>query len=197
MDQKPHHDALRLLAAEFAGHLDVAHATERAVAASFGRLVEAGVASIKAGGKIVLFGNGGSAADAQHLAAEFVVRLKSNRPAMAALALSTDTSILTAVGNDFGYEHIFERQIEALARSEDTIIAISTSGNSPNVLLAAAAARKIGCVVAGLTGAGGGKLNQIADPLLAVPASDAARIQEMHILIGHALCAAIEQECYG
>ena len=182
-----------LLAAEFAEHLAVAGQTEAAVGAPFAKLVAASVGALQAGAKIMLFGNGGSAADAQHLATELTIRFKADRPAIAAIALTTDSSALTAAGNDLGFEHIFSRQIEALARPGDIAIGISTSGNSPNVLRALIMANALGCVAAGLAGNDGGKLRQIADPLLVVPSKITARIQEMHILIGHAWCTAIEK----
>lgn len=185
-------DARELLKGEFEEHRRVLVASERDLAGPFTDLVDACGAALQGSGKLMLFGNGGSAADAQHLAAEFVVRLSAERAALAALALTTDTSALTAIGNDFGFDRIFERQVEALARPGDVAIGISTSGNSPNVLLGLQMARRLGCVAAGLTGADGGKMNDCANPLLKVPSSTTARIQEVHILIGHALCRAVE-----
>ena len=138
-----------------------------------------------AGGKILLCGNGGSAADAQHIAAEFVGRYERERSALPAIALTTDTSILTAVGNDYGFERVFARQIEAIARRGDCLIAISTSGNSPNVIAAVMAARKIGCSVIGLTGESGKKLASLCDACVLVPSGRTSRIQEAHITIGH------------
>lgn len=149
--------------------------------------------SVRAGGKALIFGNGGSAADAQHIAAEFVVRYKIERAPIAAIALSTDTSALTACGNDFGFETIFERQVEALGRPGDVALGISTSGNSPNVLRGLERARKMGLKTLGLAGAGGGKLPPLCDALIVVPSAITARIQEMHIMIGHMLCIALEQ----
>ncbi|PKQ02817.1 MAG: phosphoheptose isomerase, partial [Alphaproteobacteria bacterium HGW-Alphaproteobacteria-11] len=140
------------------------------------------------------FGNGGSAADAQHIAAELSVRFVKDRPAIAALALTTDTSVLTAAANDMGYEHVFERQVEALGRRGDLAIGISTSGKSPNVVLALAAARKQGLVTAALTGAEPNAMKDVADHLICVPSKTTARIQEMHIVIGHMLCAGIEKQ---
>ncbi len=148
------------------------------------------------GGKILWFGNGGSAADSQHLAAELVVRYRANRRALASIALTTDTSILTAHANDFGFETVFARQLEALARPGDVAMAISTSGDSPNVLAGAQAARALGVYCVGWTGARGGKLAELADECLRVPSGVTARIQEAHILIGHWLCEALEQR-YG
>jgi len=149
--------------------------------------------SIRSGGKILIFGNGGSAADAQHIAAELVGRYKSERKGLPAVALTTDTSALTSIGNDFGYDQIFQRQIEALGRPEDVVIGISTSGNSSNVISALELSKKIGCKTIGLSGNDGGDMNKICDVNIVVPASDTPRIQEMHILIGHTLCQLIEQ----
>ncbi len=179
---------------EFAEQRAVAQATEAALAGPFADLLGACVTSLRAGGKIMLFGNGGSAADAQHLATELTIRYKTNRPAIAAIALTTDTSALTAGGNDFGFEHIFERQIEALGRPGDIALGISTSGKSPNITLALKQARKMGLVTAALSGKGGGELPGLADHLLVVPSDTTARIQEMHITLGQMLCGAIEIE---
>ena len=148
--------------------------------------------SIRSGGKILIFGNGGSAADAQHIAAELVGRYKSKRKGLPAIALTTDTSALTSIGNDFGYDQIFQRQIEALVKPEDILIGISTSGNSLNVLSGLKLAKKLGCKTIGLSGNNGGDMNKICDINIVVPASDTPRIQEMHILIGHTLCHLIE-----
>ncbi|MDO8607498.1 MAG: D-sedoheptulose 7-phosphate isomerase [Phaeospirillum sp.] len=177
---------------QIAEHAETLGKTGAAVREPFQRLVEACLASLAGGGKILFFGNGGSAADAQHLAAELVIRYRYNRKALAALALTTDTSTLTACANDFSFEEIFSRQIEALGRPGDVAIGITTSGNSPNVLTALAVARDMGLVAAGLTGRDGGKMVGLADPLLIVPSTVTARIQEMHILIGHALCDQVE-----
>lgn len=154
-------------------------------------------ASLTAGGKILIFGNGGSAADAQHFAAELVGRFEKNRPGLAAAALTVNTSTLTAVGNDYGFERIFARQIEALADADDTVIAISTSGNSANVLAAVIAARAIGCRVVGLTGEGGGAVAEHCDALIAVPSKTVARIQEMHEIVLHALAGWLERNVVG
>jgi D-sedoheptulose 7-phosphate isomerase len=147
---------------------------------------------LQSGGKIVWMGNGGSAADSQHLAAEIVVRYQTERRGLASIALTTDTSILTAAGNDYGFEHIYARQVEALCTDKDVIIGISTSGNSPNVLRAIQAGRALGAYTVGMTGAGGGKLAKLCDLLLAVPTPVTARAQEAHILIGHILCELID-----
>jgi len=145
------------------------------------------------GGKIVFFGNGGSAADAQHLAAELVVRLGRDRPALAALALSANTSILTAASNDFGFERVFERQIEALISPRDVLVAISTSGNSPNIVRGVEAGAGRGAFCVALTGETGGKLAGKVDLLVNVPSSDPQRTQESHIVIGHIVCSLVER----
>jgi len=149
--------------------------------------------SIRSGGKILIFGNGGSAADAQHIAAELVGRYKSERKGLPAVSLTTDTSALTSIGNDFGFDQIFQRQVEALAKPEDVVIGISTSGNSLNVVSALRLSKKMGCKTIGLSGNDGGDMNTICDVNIVVPASDTPRIQEMHILIGHTLCQLIEK----
>jgi D-sedoheptulose 7-phosphate isomerase len=153
--------------------------------------------TLEQGNKVILFGNGGSAADAQHIAAELVGRFSGERRALAAIALTTDTSILTSVANDYGYEHVFARQVRALGRPGDLAIAISTSGNSPNVCEAAAAAREIGLVTVGLTGADGGKLGPAVDYHINVPHRSTARVQEVHIMIGHIFCELIEDNLKG
>lgn len=149
---------------------------------------------IKNGGKILIMGNGGSAADAQHIAAEIVGRFKKERKGMAAIALTTDTSILTSVGNDYGYDYIFARQIEALCRPEDLVIGITTSGNSANVVRAMEAAKEVGATTVGLTGGTGGKLTALCDYNLIMPSSVTARIQEAHIFVGHSLCEILESD---
>jgi D-sedoheptulose 7-phosphate isomerase len=144
------------------------------------------------GGKVLLCGNGGSAADAQHLAGELVGRFQRERRAVPAIALSTDTSILTALGNDYGYDYTFARQVEAWAQPGDVLVAISTSGNSSNVLAAVEAARQRGAVTIGLTGKDGGQLAGACDIPITVPSDDTPRIQEAHITIGHILCGLLE-----
>ena len=181
-------------AREFSEHEAVTKATAIGVREPFGRLVEACVASLEAGGKLMFFGNGGSAADAQHLATELTVRYKTDRAAIAALALTTDTSALTAIANDFGYDMLFSRQIEALAKPGDVAIGISTSGESENVIAALVKAREMDLVAAGLSGGDGGRRGSLADPLLIVPTRVTARIQEMHIMLGQMLCNAVEIE---
>ena len=150
--------------------------------------------ALKKGHKIMFCGNGGSAADSQHLAAELVGRYKMNRPAMNALALTVDTSILTAVGNDYGYDTIFERQVEGLGKSGDVLIGLSTSGNSKNVLAAFDMAKKKGITTVAMTGQSGGKMKEQADFTINVPSDVTNNIQEMHIAVGHLLCGVIEKE---
>ncbi|MBM3542855.1 MAG: SIS domain-containing protein [Alphaproteobacteria bacterium] len=186
--------ALSYFAREFDEHAAVADATRTALGTGFAAMLEAWVACIRGGGKILFFGNGGSAADAQHLATELTVRFIKDRPAIAALALTTDTSTLTAIGNDLGFDQAFARQIEALGKSGDVAVAISTSGKSPNILAGLKAAHAKGLVATALGGKGGGDMVGLADPLLVVPSDTTARIQEMHIAIGHMLCGALEIE---
>ena len=152
------------------------------------------VLAVRMGGKILWCGNGGSAADAQHLNGQLVVRFRHDRAGIPSIALSTDTSILTAASNNYGYEHIFQRQVETLARKGDVVVAVSTSGNSRNVFLALEAARKIGAVTVAFTGKGGGLIAKAADFLFEVPSHDTPRIQEAHILAGHILCEVLELE---
>ena len=149
---------------------------------------------LEAGGKLLLMGNGGSAGDAQHIAAELVGRFKKERKAMPALALTVDTSSLTALGNDYGFDTIFERQVEALANKNDTVIGISTSGNSENVVRAVNKANSIGAFTIGLLGNDGGKLKDAVNLPIIIPSNDTARIQEVHITIGHIICEIIEED---
>jgi D-sedoheptulose 7-phosphate isomerase len=149
--------------------------------------------SIKSRGKIIFFGNGGSASDSQHLCAEFVGRYKRDRKPLAAISLNTDTSIITAIANDMGYDKIFERQIEALAKKDDVLFAISTSGKSKNVISAVIAGKKIGASVIVLTGRSDSDLSSLADVAIKVPSDKVNHIQEMHILIGHFICEMIEK----
>ena len=179
---------------EFAEHHEVARSSEAALSGAFADLVGACVKSVRGGGKLMFFGNGGSAADAQHLATELTVRYRKDRSPIAAIALTTDGSALTAGGNDLGFERVFARQIEALGRSGDVAIAMSTSGKSPNVIAALKQARASGLVTAALGGKGGGDMAPLADYLLAVPSLSTARIQEMHLALGQMLCGALEIE---
>ena len=187
-------DVPAFFTSEFAEHHAVARATEAALPSAFAGLLSACVACIRGGGKIMLFGNGGSAGDAQHIATELTVRYKETRAPIAAIALSTDTSTLTAAGNDFGFEQIFARQILALGRPGDLVIAISTSGKSPNIIAALKQARAMGLVTVAFGGKGGGDMVGLADHLLIVPSDTTARIQEMHITLGQMLCGALEIE---
>jgi D-sedoheptulose 7-phosphate isomerase len=157
------------------------------------QLAEKSAAALHAGGKIVFFGNGGSAADALHLAAELVVRLRDERKGLAALALTTNPSVLTAAGNDYGFERIFSRQIESLVAANDILVALSTSGDSPNILRGVEAGRARGAYLVAFTGETGGALAGKVDLLLNVPSRDPQRIQESHITIGHIACSVIEQ----
>jgi D-sedoheptulose 7-phosphate isomerase len=151
------------------------------------------IAAYRNGRKALFFGNGGSAADAQHLAAEFLGRYLRERRPLPALALHTNTSALTAIANDYGYEHVFSRQIEALAVAGDVAVGISTSGNSLNVIEGITIARKMGVYTIGFTGASGGRMRDLVDVLIAAPSNETPRIQECHLLVGHALCDAVEQ----
>lgn len=173
-------------------HRDTALKTEELLWKPFQRLYECCSQALQSGHKILFFGNGGSAADAQHLATELTARFARNRQAFAALALTTDTSALTAIGNDFGFEHLFSRQIEAIGKPGDVAIGITTSGRSPNVTRALTLAKEMGITAAALTGGTGGALVGLADPLLIVPSSITSRIQEMHITLGQILCGALE-----
>jgi len=175
-------------------HLTTLDATMKSIGSALEVAANICIDSLKQGGKILIFGNGGSAADAQHIAAELVGRYKLERKGLSAIALSTDTSSLTAIANDYGYEHVFDRQIEALANPEDVAIGISTSGNSSNVINALQLAKNIGCKSIGLSGKSGGNMNKLCDVNLVIPAKDTARIQEMHILVGHIICHLIELE---
>lgn len=180
-----------MIKSELEGHLATIKATF-ALEDDIKKACETAVATLKAGGKILLCGNGGSAADAQHIAAELTGRYKTERDALAGIALTTDTSALTAIGNDYGYEFVFSRQLEALGREGDLLIAISTSGNSGNVVKALELAQKIGIKTIGLSGRTGGAMNELCELNLVVPSNDTPRIQEMHIMIGHIICQAID-----
>ncbi|MEX2454494.1 MAG: D-sedoheptulose 7-phosphate isomerase [Rhodospirillaceae bacterium] len=180
--------------AELDEHDAVVRAT-RALKPDFLRLAAICETAIMGGGKLVFFGNGGSAGDAQHLATELVCRYKADRRALPAIAFTTDTSLLTAAANDFGYESVFARQVEALCRPGDVAIGITTSGRSANVVRALETARAMGVVPAALSGRDGGDLVGLADPLLIVPSRTTARIQEMHIMLGQMLCDVLEQRC--
>ncbi len=187
-------DLKALFESELDRHETALNQTRQQLATPFTQWVELAISCLKQDGKIIFFGNGGSASDAQHLATELTVRYVKNRQALAALALTTDTSSLTAIGNDFGFEYLFSRQIEALCRPNDLVIGISTSGTSPNVIKALKAAQKIGAKTVGMGGRSGGDLPALCDISLIVPHEETARIQEMHITLGHAFCQALENE---
>jgi D-sedoheptulose 7-phosphate isomerase len=174
-------------------HRQTLEATTHSVGQSFCDVLSILENSVRGGGKLLLFGNGGSAADAQHIVAELVVRYKNDRPPIAAIALTTDSSTLTACANDLGYDTIFQRQIEALGRKGDVAFAISTSGRSQNVLRGLTQAHEMGLRTVGLSGGIGGDMGQICDALMIVPSPVTSRIQEMHITIGHMLCKALEE----
>ena len=179
---------------EFLSHLEVINLT---IATMQEKLEQASllvVETLKNGNKVLLCGNGGSAADAQHIAAELTGRYKSERRGLPGIALTTDTSALTAIGNDYGYDRVFDRQVEALANKGDLIIGISTSGNSKNIVSALKLGRELGCKTLGLSGRDGGAMNEVCDVNLIVPSSDTPRIQEMHILFGHTICQIVDNE---
>ena len=163
-----------------------------ALVARIAKFAMRSAAAIRHGGKLVFFGNGGSAADAQHLAAELVVRLRTERPGLPALALTTNTSVLTAAGNDYGFERIFSRQMESLVGPHDIVVALSTSGTSPNIIKAIETGRSRGAFLVALTGETGGALAGKVDILIDIPSRDPQRIQESHITIGHIVCSLIE-----
>ena len=185
-------DAISYFEQEFEEHLRVAQATRDRLAQRFAAALELCSGAVRAGHKLLFFGNGGSAADAQHFAAELVVRYTRDRAALPAIALTTDSSVLTACANDLGFERIFARQIEALGRPGDVAIGSSTSGRSPNVIEAFRSARQLGLRSVGLTGGDGGELLGLTDELLIVPSKITARVQEMHLALGHLLCGALE-----
>lgn len=180
----------------FNRHAQVLELARKTLAPVIVKCVEALVHALQSGSKVLIMGNGGSAADAQHFAAELVGRFLRERRALPAIALTTDTSLLTAVANDFGFDQIFKRQVEALARSGDVVVGISTSGNSPNVVLALEAARAIGCKTVGLLGRDGGKIAPLVDLNLTVPVQETPHIQEAHITIIHLLCDILEQQIH-
>ncbi len=159
-------------------------------------IADAYAAALQAGGTLFFAGNGGSAADAQHLATEYVVRYQSNRPALRAVALTTDTSLLTACANDMGFDEVFARQVEALARAGDVLSLHSTSGESPNVVRAAQTAKGRGVRVVGFLGKSGGQLRELADIVLLVPSDDTARIQEIHLAVEHVICSMVEERLH-
>lgn len=175
-------------------HMQAAERTFSTLKDEFSVLLDSCARALASGGKLIFFGNGGSAADAQHLATELTVRFIKDRAPLPAIALTTDTSTLTAIGNDFGFDHLFSRQVDALGAPGDIAIGISTSGNSPNILNGLRSARAKNMITVGLSGRDGGKMREYCDTLLIVPSDSTARIQEMHITIGHMLCGALEQK---
>ena len=177
---------LSLAALERANNNPALLATARAIAAAM-------VAALRAGNKLLIIGNGGSAADAQHIAAEIVGRYKQDRPAWAAIALTTDTSALTAIANDYGFEQVFARQVEGLGARGDVLLALSTSGRSPNILAALRTARERGLVTIGFTGSKGEALGALCDYLLVSPSDDTAVVQQIHLAVAHGICDEIEQ----
>jgi D-sedoheptulose 7-phosphate isomerase len=178
-------------------HQQLFHTLETELTLPITRLAERLIETFRIGNKLLIMGNGGSAADAQHFAGEIVSRFRMERPGLPAIALSTDTSIITAIGNDYGFERIFSRQIEALATPGDAVIGISTSGNSPNVRKALEAAQQAGCTTIGLLGKDGGNIKDLCDIPLIIPSNDTPRVQEAHIAIIHILCDLIEQGLFG
>jgi D-sedoheptulose 7-phosphate isomerase len=181
--------------AETAANLQMMSA-DAALHAAIGAVAAACIAALRKGNKLLFAGNGGSAADAQHLAGELISRFHYDRPGLPAFSLSTDTSVLTAIGNDYGYEHLFARQIEAVGNAGDVFIGISTSGRSPNILKALHTARAKGLLTVGLTGRSGGQMPDQCDHCLRVPSDSTPRIQEGHIAIGHTICLLIEQQLF-
>jgi len=179
---------------EFQGHLETIKNVMETMSEPLEKASQLAVDTLKAGNKILLFGNGGSAADAQHIAAELTGRYKTERRGLPGIALTTDTSALTAIGNDYGYDRVFDRQVESLASKGDLLIGISTSGNSANVINAFKVGQEIGCKILGLSGRDGGDMNNYCDINLIVPSDDTPRIQEMHILFGHTICQIIDNE---
>ena len=182
-----------IIESEFSEHLKTAQATLEYITTPLEIAANLCIDTLKNGGKILIFGNGGSAADAQHIAAELVGRYKVERKGLPAIALTTDTSALTSIGNDYGYARIFDRQVEALANKGDMVIGISTGGSSGNVISALKLAKGMGCKTIGFSGRDGGEMNDVCNVNLVVPAEDTPRIQEMHIVIGHTICHLIDQ----
>lgn len=177
----------------FGRHEEVCHKTLAEAVPEVERAAEVILAAVRGGGKILVCGNGGSAADAQHFAAEFLCRYKNDRRPLAAVALTVDTSALTAIANDYGFEYVFARQVEALGAHGDVLVAITTSGKSPNVLRAMDAAKKKELKIVALTGARGGALDGLADVAIKIPSEETARVQEMHELVIHAWCEFVDE----
>lgn len=188
------------LGATIAAHIEASIATKQRVIeahlSTLGTIAEIITGALCRGNKILFCGNGGSAADSQHLAAELIGRFRRERAALPAIALTTDTSILTALANDYSFDVVFSRQVEAFGREGDVVVGISTSGNSPNVLRAMDTAKALGMQTIGLTGENGGKLKEIVDVCFCVPSGDTCHIQETHITVGHAICELIEKDLF-
>lgn len=184
------------ISAQLEAHREVIARIERELSPMIAETVTLLVETFTHGGKLLVMGNGGSAADAQHFVAEIVGRFKMERRGLPAIALSTDTSILTAIGNDYGFDMVFKRQVEALAGPSDLVVGISTSGNSPNVLLALELAREKGCRTVGLLGKDGGSIKNVCDLALIVPTNDTPRVQEGHITIIHIVCDLLEKAMF-
>ncbi|RXJ90618.1 phosphoheptose isomerase [Arcobacter sp. CECT 8983] len=179
---------------EFEAHLETILKVKETMVEPLQKAAALIVETLKNGNKVLFFGNGGSAADAQHIAAELSGRYKTERRGLPGIALTTDTSALTAIGNDYGYDRVFDRQVEALAQKGDLLFGISTSGNSKNVINAFKVGQEIGCKIVGMSGRDGGAMNDYCDVNLIVPSNDTPRIQEMHILFGHTICQIIDNE---
>jgi len=179
---------------EFSSHVETILKVQKTMSEDLKKASQLAVNTLKAGNKILLCGNGGSAADAQHIAAELTGRYKTERRGLAGIALTTDTSALTAIGNDYGYDRVFDRQVEALANKGDLIIGISTSGNSKNIVSALKLGKEMDCSTLGFSGRNGGDMNEVCDVNLIVPSDNTPRIQEMHILFGHTICQIIDNE---
>ena len=184
----------QLISNELENHLNVLNLVIKNMQENLEQASQLVIETLQKGNKILICGNGGSAADAQHIAAELVGRYKSERKGLPAIALTTDSSILTSIGNDYGYNRIFDRQVEALANKGDLIIGISTSGNSKNVISALNIGKELNCKILGFSGNEGGEMNHICDINLIVPSKDTPRIQEMHILLGHILCEVVDRK---
>jgi len=182
----------KVISKEFEAHLKTIKAVIGSMEAPLEEASKLMVSTLKNGNKILLCGNGGSAADAQHIAAELTGRYKTERRGLPAIALTTDTSALTAISNDYGYAKVFDRQVQALANKGDLLIGISTSGNSENIISALNTAKELGCSTVGFSGRDGGQMNEVCDINLIVPSNDTPRIQEMHILFGHTLCQIVD-----
>jgi len=183
---------LDIIKNEFESHLQTIQTVINNMEKDILKASQMAIDSLINGKKVILFGNGGSAADAQHIAAELTGRYKTERKGLPGLALTTDTSALTAIGNDYGYDRVFDRQVEALANEGDLLIGISTSGNSRNVINALSIGKEIGCKTLGFSGRTGGEMNNVCDVNLVVPSDNTPRIQEIHILFGHTICQCID-----